>query len=54
MKGGAARSLGENDERNKLPWQGKAVPCVRKTSEAGVEKAVEFFERFLTLYFDDF
>ena len=28
MKGGAARSLGENDERNKLPWQGKAVPCV--------------------------
>ena len=21
MKGGAARSLGENEERNKLPWQ---------------------------------
>ena len=29
MKGGAAKSLGKNEERNRLPWQGKvAVPCV--------------------------
>ena len=36
MKGGAARSLGENEERNKLPWQWKAVPCVkRKVAEPG-------------------
>ena len=25
MKGGAAKSLGKNEERNRLPWQGKAV-----------------------------
>ena len=23
MKGGAAKSLGKNEERNRLPWQGK-------------------------------
>jgi hypothetical protein len=38
MKDGAARSLGENEERNRLPWQGEAVPCVRRASEAVVEK----------------
>ena len=44
MKGGAAKSLGENEERNRLPWQGEAVPCVRRASEAVVEKAVEIVE----------
>ena len=55
MKGGAARSLGENEERNKLPWQRGQFRCVRGKCRSLVEKkAVEFFERFLTLYFDDF
>ena len=40
MKGGAAKSLGKNEERNRLPWQGKvAVPCVNRAGEAVVEKA---------------
>ena len=39
MKGGAAKSLGKNEERNRLPWQGKvAVPCVNRAGEAVVEK----------------
>ena len=38
MKGGAAKSLGKNEERNRLPWQGKAVPCVNRAGKAVVEK----------------
>jgi hypothetical protein len=38
MKGGAAESLGKNEERNRLPWQGKAVPCVNRAGKAVVEK----------------
>ena len=50
MKGGAARSLGENEEWNKLPWQRGQFRCVRGKCRSLVEKkAVEFFfERFLT------
>ena len=54
MKGGAAKSLGKNEERNRLPWQGKAVPCVNRAGEAVVEKAVEFsIWRFLTIVSTD-
>ena len=55
MKGGAAKSLGKNEERNRLPWQGKAVhPCVNRAGEAVVEKAVEFsICRFLTIVSTD-
>ena len=38
MKGGAAKSLGKSEERNRLPWQGKAVPCVNRAGKAVVEK----------------
>ena len=31
MKDGAARSLGENEERNRLPWQGEAVSVCKKS-----------------------
>ena len=55
MKSGAAKSLGKNEERNRLPWQGKAVlPCVNRAGEAVVEKAVEFsIWRFLTIVSTD-
>ena len=54
MKGGAAKSLGKNEERNRLPWQGNAVPCVNRAGEAVVEKAVEFsIWRFLTIVSTD-
>ena len=32
------RRLGKNEERNRLPWQGKAVPCVNRAGKAVVEK----------------
>ena len=38
MKGGAARSLGENEERNKLPWQRGQFRCVRGKWQSLVEK----------------
>ena len=54
MKSGAAKSLGKNEERNRLPWQGKAVPCVNRAGKAVVEKAVEFsIWRFLTIVSTD-
>ena len=54
MKGGAAKSLGKNEERNRLPWQGNAVPCGNRAGEAVVEKAVEFsIWRFLTIVSTD-
>ena len=38
MKSGAAKSLGKNEKRNRLPWQGKAVPWVNRAGKAVVEK----------------
>ena len=32
MKGGAAKSLGKNEERNRLPWQGESSSSVCEQS----------------------